>query len=176
MKVDDLDRKILSIISTNARLPFKDVADACGVSRAAVHQHVERMIKRGVITGSQYTMNVRDLGYSTTTFIGIRLEKASLYKEIIPHLEVIPEIVECHYTTGPYNMLIKLYARDNDHIMSLLSDNIQAIPGIASTETLICLSEGFKRNAPMPSLLEKTSEEKEKQQTPKRATRRNRSL
>lgn len=150
MKIDKLDRKILAIISDNARIPFRDVAERCGVSRAAIHQHVQRMVERGVITGSGYRVNPKDLGYTTCTYIGVRLERAALYREVLPQIQAIPEVVECHYTTGPYSMLIKLYAVDNSHLMHILSDRIQSITGVSSTETLISLAEGFVRNIPIP--------------------------
>lgn len=149
-KLDKLDRRILGIISNNARLPFKDVAEECGVSRAAVHQRVQRMIEMGVITGSGYNINPKTLGFRTCTYVGVRLEKASMYKDVLPHLCNIPEIVECHYTTGPYSLLIKLFAVDNDHLMDILNSTIQEIPGIASTETLISLAEGFNRGIRIP--------------------------
>ncbi len=150
MKIDKLDRKILAIISDNARIPFRDVAERCGVSRAAIHQHVQRMVERGVITGSGYRVNPKDLGYTTCTYIGVRLERAALYREVLPQIQAIPEVVEFHYTTGPYSMLIKLYAVDNSHLMHILSDRIQSITGVSSTETLISLAEGFVRNMPIP--------------------------
>ena len=150
MKIDKLDRRILAIISDNARIPFRDVAERCGVSRAAIHQHVQRMVERGVITGSGYRVNPKDLGYTTCTYIGVRLERAALYRAVLPQIEAIPEVVECHYTTGPYSMLIKLYAVDNSHLMHILSNRIQSIAGVSSTETLISLAEGFVRNMPIP--------------------------
>lgn len=148
-KIDNLDRHILEIISRNARIPFKDVAAECGVSRAAIHQRVQRMIDMHVITGSGYTVNPKVLGYSSCTYIGVKLEKGSLYKLVVPELEKIPEIVECHFTTGPYTMLVKLYARDNEHLMELVNTKIQEIQGVTATETLISLDESIKREIPV---------------------------
>ena len=147
-KLDKLDRKILEIISQNARIPFKDVAEACGVSRAAIHQRVQKMIELKVIVGSGYFINPKVLGYNTCTYIGVKLERGSMYKDVVPELEKIPEVVECHFTTGPYTMLIKLYARDNEHFMELLNGRIQEIPGVISTETMISLRQSFKREIP----------------------------
>ena len=147
-KIDKLDRKILEIISQNARVPFKDVAEACGVSRAAIHQRVQKMIELKVIVGSGYFINSKVLGYNTCTYIGVKLERGSMYKDVVPELEKIPEVVECHFTTGPYTMLIKLYARDNEHFMELLNGRIQEIPGVISTETMISLRQSFKREIP----------------------------
>lgn len=143
--VDDLDKKILNIIMGNARIPSKDVAMVCGVSRAAIHQRIQRLIDMKVITGSGYQVNPRTLGYNTCTYIGIRLEKGSMYREVESELQKIPEVVECHYTTGPYSLLTKVYARDNQHLMELLSTQIQHIPGVTETETLISLEQSLNR-------------------------------
>lgn len=148
-KIDSLDKKILEIISNNARIPFKDVAMDCGVSRAAVHQRVQKLIDLGVIVGSGYHVNPSSLGYNTCTYVGIRLEKGSMYKAVVKELKHINEVVECHFTTGPYTMLVKLYARDNAHLMELLNDRLQEIDGVVSTETLISLNQSIKKELPI---------------------------
>lgn len=148
-KIDNLDRKILEIVMKNARIPSKDVAVVCGVSRAAIHQRIQRMIDAKIITGSGYNVNPKVLGYATCTYIGVKLEKGSMYKDVVPELEKIPEVVECHFTTGPYTMLIKLYARDNQHLMELLNDKIQMIHGVVETETLISLEQSMNREIPV---------------------------
>lgn len=147
-KIDNLDKKILSILSNNARMPFKDVAAECGVSRAAVHQRVQHLIENGVITGSSFNVNPKSLGYSTCTYIGLNLERGSMYKKVVEQLQRIPEVVECHFTTGSYTMLLKLYARDNEQLMDLLNNHIQTIAGVVSTETLISLDQSIKREVP----------------------------
>lgn len=148
-KIDKLDKQIMEIISNNARIPFKDVAAVCGVSRAAIHQRVQRLIDMNVITGSGYHVSPKSLGYKTCTYVGIKLEKGSMYARVVEELKLIPEIVECHYTTGPYSMLIKLYARDNEQLMDLLNRKIQGIQGVDSTETLISLHQSIKRQVPI---------------------------
>lgn len=148
-KIDKLDQQIMDIISTNARIPFKDVAAVCGVSRAAIHQRVQRLIDMDVITGSGYHVSPKSLGYKTCTYVGIKLEKGSMYARVVEELKLIPEIVECHYTTGPYSMLVKLYARDNEQLMDLLNKKIQGIQGVDSTETLISLHQSIKRQVPI---------------------------
>jgi len=148
-KIDKLDKKILNILSRNARIPFKDVAADCGVSRAAIHQRVQHLIDANVIMGSGFDVNPKSLGYSTCTYVGITLEKGSMYKEVVERLQLIPEIVECHFTTGPYTMMVKLYARDNEQLMDLLNRQLQHIPGVASTETLISLEQSIKREIPV---------------------------
>lgn len=148
-KIDKLDKKILGILSQNARMPFKDVAAKCGVSRAAVHQRVQHLVENGVITGSGYYINPKSLGYTTCTYVGLNLERGSMYKEVVARLNTIPEIIECHFTTGPYTMLLKLYAKDNEQLMDLLNNQMQSIPGVVSTETLISLEQSIKREIPV---------------------------
>ncbi len=148
-KIDRLDKKILSILSKNARMPFKDVAAECNVSRAAIHQRVQHLTEDGVITGSKFDVNPKSLGFSTCTYVGITLEKGSMYKQVVEQLEHIPEIVECHFTTGPYTMLVKLYAKDNGQLMDLLNNQLQEIPGVVATETLISLEQSIRREIPI---------------------------
>ena len=149
-KIDTLDKKILSILSKNARIPFKDVAEACGVSRAAIHQRVQHLMENGAITGSGFDVNPKSITYSTCTYVGLNLERGSMYKDVVKRLIGIPEIVECHFTTGPYTMLLKLYAKDNEQLMDLLNNQLQSIPGVVSTETLISLEQSIKREIPVP--------------------------
>ncbi|MCD7973014.1 MAG: Lrp/AsnC ligand binding domain-containing protein [Candidatus Azobacteroides sp.] len=151
-KIDNLDKQILEIITKNARIPFKDVAAECGVSRAAIHQRVQRMIDLNIIVSSGYHVNPKSLGYRTCTYIGVKLEKGSMYKNVGAELENIPEIVECHFTTGPYTMLVKLYAKDNEHLMDLLNNKIQEIKGVTATETLISLDLHFMREIPIQNV------------------------
>lgn len=148
-KIDALDKRILEIVINNARMASKDVAEVCGVSRAAIHQRLQRMQDVGVIMGSSYDVNTKKLGYRTCTFVGVTLDSGSKYREVVSRLEAIPEVVECHFTTGPYTMLIKLFARDNEHLMELLNDKIQTIPSVRGTETLISLDRSIHRKVPI---------------------------
>ena len=148
-KIDNLDKKILSILSQNARIAFKDVAAECNVSRAAIHQRVQHLIENGVIMGSGFDVNPKSLGYSTCTYVGITLERGSMYRDVVERLRHIPEVVECHFTTGPYTMLVKLYARENEQLMHLLNGRLQSIPGVVATETLISLEQSIKREIPV---------------------------
>ena len=148
-KIDKLDKKILRILSKNARIPFKDVAAECGVSRAAIHQRVQHLIDGNVIMGSGFEVNPKSVGYSGCTYVGINLGRGSVYKGVVEELQHLPEIVECHFTTGPYTMLVKLYARDNEQLMNLLNGRLQGIPGVVATETLISLEQSIKREIPV---------------------------
>ncbi|NLU38280.1 MAG: winged helix-turn-helix transcriptional regulator [Bacteroidales bacterium] len=148
-QLDDIDLKILEIISKNARMPFKDVAVECGISRAAVHQRVNRMIDMEVIVGSGYHIDPKKVDYMTCTYIGIYLDKGGLYESVADNLKKIPEVVECHYTTGRYAIFAKVFARNNEHLKQILSEKIQKILGITSTETFISLEETFNREVPI---------------------------
>lgn len=148
-QLDDTDLRILDIITKNARIPFKEVANECGISRAAVHQRVNRMIEMEVITGSGYYIDPKKIDYRTCTYVGIFLEKGGLFHKVSDELNKISEIVECHYTTGQYAIFIKVYARDNEHLKEILSEKIQGIEGVLSTETFISLEETFKRQLPV---------------------------
>ena len=148
-KIDTIDRKIIGILIKNARIPFKDVAAECNVSRAAIHQRVQHLVEDGVITGSRFDINPKSLGYSTCTYVGITLEKGSMYKDVVEELLKIPEVVEGHFTTGPYTMMVKLYARDNEQLMNLLNGDLQSIPGVTATETLISLEQSINRQIPV---------------------------
>ena len=110
---------------------------------------MQHLIDADVITGSGFDVNPKSLGYSTCTYVGINLEKGSMYKEVVSRLQHIPEVVECHFTTGPYTMLVKLYARDNEQLMELLNGKLQSIPGVVATETLISLEQSLKREIPI---------------------------
>lgn len=144
-RLDDLDRKILKLITGNARIAFLEVARVCGVSGAAIHQRVQRLMSIGVIKGSEFILSPSKIGYQACAFVGVFLREAGSFNQVVAAMEKIPEIVECHYTTGRYAIFIKIYARNNEHMKYVLADRIQQIPGIASTETIISLEETFKR-------------------------------
>ncbi len=145
LPIDDLDKKILSLIMVNARTPFLEVARECGVSGAAIHQRVQRLQNIGVIKGSEFIINPNKIGYMTCAYIGIYLKDASYFDDVVAQMKLIPQVVECHYTTGKYAIFIKIYAKSNEHMKYILHDRLQAINGISSTETLISLEESFKR-------------------------------
>jgi Lrp/AsnC family transcriptional regulator for asnA, asnC and gidA len=149
LQIDSLDKKILSMITHNARIPFLEVARECKVSGAAIHQRVQRLMNMGVIKGSEFILNPSKIGYHTCAFMGIFLKKASLFDKVVRMLEDIPEVVECHYATGEYAMFIKIFAKSNEHLKHILHDRLQNIPGISSTETIISLDESFKRQLPV---------------------------
>jgi Lrp/AsnC family transcriptional regulator for asnA, asnC and gidA len=147
-QIDSLDRKILSILTKNARIPFLEVARACNISGAAVHQRVQRLIKLGVISGSQYNVNPKMLGFKTCAFVGIFLDNAALFNSVSEKLVEIPEITQCHYITGQWAMFVEVYSRDNEHLRKILADKIQSITGVSRTETFVSLDVLIDRQMP----------------------------
>ncbi|VAW24709.1 Transcriptional regulator, AsnC family [hydrothermal vent metagenome] len=147
--IDELDEKILKLITKNARIPFLEVARECNVSGAAIHQRVQRLQNIGVISGSEFIVSPEKLGYSTCAYMGIHLDKAKCHTQVVQQLRKIPEIVECHYTTGQYAIFIKIQTKNNKHLKRLIDEYLQEIEGIARTETFISLEIDFKRQVPI---------------------------
>lgn len=143
--VDQTDQKILSFLVKNARMPFLEIARECGVSGAAIHQRVKRLEANGVITGSRMLVKPQAIGLNICAFVSISLSEANKYAEVVENLKNIPEIVECHFVTGKYALLVKMYCFNNDHLMEVLINTIQRIPYIQSTDTMIALDESIDR-------------------------------
>ena len=140
-QIDDIDKKILSHLVKNARVPFLEIARECGISGAAIHQRVRKMEENGIIEGSRCIVKPAALGYGVCAFIGVILDHAHTYKTVVKEIENIPEVVECHFVTGNYTFLIKLRCTDHQHLMDILINTMQNIPGIAKTETIIALDQ-----------------------------------
>jgi Lrp/AsnC family transcriptional regulator for asnA, asnC and gidA len=143
--IDAIDRKILSQLIHNARMPFLEIARECGISGAAIHQRVKKLEEAGIVTGSRLEVDPAALGYSICAFIGIRISDPSFHHITMEALRQIPEVVECHFITGKYNLLVKVYCFDNEHLMKTIFENILNIKGIAQTETYISLQQAFER-------------------------------
>jgi Lrp/AsnC family transcriptional regulator for asnA, asnC and gidA len=144
--LDKLDRKILQYISQNARTPFLEIARECNVSGAAIHQRVQKLVNQGVIRNSEFVIDQYKVGYQTCAYIGIVLKNNIEFQSVADHIKQIPEVVECHYTTGKYAMFIKMYAKDNRHLLRLILDKLAIIPGVSNTETFqLSLEEIFRR-------------------------------
>lgn len=148
-QLDDLDKKILQMVSKNARMPFLEIARACEVSGAAIHQRIQRLSQIGVIKGSEFILDPMSVGYQTCAFIGLYLQKASQYQDVIKALDEIPEIVECHFTTGKYALFLKVYAKNNQHLLNIIHQHLQEIDGIASTETIISFDQAYRKQLPI---------------------------
>ncbi|MBL7473834.1 Lrp/AsnC ligand binding domain-containing protein [Robertkochia sediminum] len=143
--IDGIDKEILRHLMEDARKPILEIGRKLGISGAAVHQRLRKLESSGLITGSKFVINPKVLGYSTMAFIGIYLDKAMRNPEAVKQLREIPEVLECHYTTGNWSILIKLLCRDNEHLMQLLNTQIQAIEGVSRTETFISLNQQIDR-------------------------------
>lgn len=144
---DKLDVNILTMLAGNARKPYLEISRECGVSGAAVHQRIQRLTANNVILGSECLLNPEALGYETCAYVGVVLRDPSLYAEMVEKLKAIPEVVECYYTSGQYDIFAKVFSHNNDHLLSLLQ-RIQEL-GWARTETLICFKQIFKRQVPV---------------------------
>ncbi|MDR1454126.1 MAG: Lrp/AsnC ligand binding domain-containing protein [Tannerella sp.] len=147
-ELDVLDRKILQLIVNDARKPFLEVARECNVSGAAIHQRIQKLMNAGVIKGCEFVIDSNRIGYETCAYMGLYLQNPGQFPDVIEALKQIPEVVECHYTTGQYDLFIKIYARNNRHLLHIIHHKLQPL-GLARTETLISFKEGFKRNLPV---------------------------
>jgi len=143
--IDQTDQKILSFLTKDARMPFLEIARECGVSGAAIHQRVKKLESNGVILGSCLLVKPQALGLNVCAFVSISLSEANKYPEVVANLKKIPEITECHFITGKYALLVKLYCLDNEHLMQVLLNTIQRIPYILETDTMISLDEAIDR-------------------------------
>ena len=149
--LDSLDKRILNILLKDARVPFLEVARQCGVSGAAIHQRVHKMIEEKVISGSQFNIRPQGLNYNTCAFVGVQvnLTRKTTHQEVFQQINEIPEVVECHHITGKYSLLLKMYTRSNEHLKEILVEKVQSILEVTGTETFISLEEGFSRQLPV---------------------------
>ena len=145
VKIDGIDKKILRYLMEDARRPILEIARNIGISGAAIHQRLRKLESSGLIAGSKFVINPKVLGYSTMAYIGIYLDKAMTNPRAVKQLEEIPEVLECHYTTGNWSILIKVLCRDNEHLMQVLNKKIQQIDGVSRTETFISLDQQIDR-------------------------------
>ena len=143
--IDETDQKILSFLVKNARMPFLEIARACGVSGAAIHQRVKKMENLGIITGSRLLVKPQTLGLNVCAFVCVSLSEANKYPEVIDALKKMSEVVECHFVTGKHSLLLKIYCYNHDHLMDILINTIQNIPCVQQTETLISLDQAIER-------------------------------
>lgn len=146
--LDSLDKKILSLIASDARTPFLEVARACNVSGAAIHQRIQRLTAIGILKGSQFIINPEKIGYETCAYIGLYLKDPSKFDEVVEELRKIPEVVECHYTTGGFDMFIKLYAKNNHHLLNIIHDKLQPL-GLSRSETIVSFNAVINRQLPI---------------------------
>ncbi|MBQ7662692.1 MAG: Lrp/AsnC ligand binding domain-containing protein [Prevotella sp.] len=157
-KLDTLDKQILRLISEDARIPFLEVARACNVSGAAIHQRIQKLTNMGILRGSQFIIDPERMGFETCAYIGLNLKNPESFDEVVEKLKEIPEVVECHYTTGDYDLFIKLYAINNHHLLTIIHDKLQPL-GLARSESIISFHSAIDRQLPIAELTLKDDEE-----------------
>jgi Lrp/AsnC family transcriptional regulator for asnA, asnC and gidA len=145
LNIDGIDKRILRYLMEDARKPILEIGRQIGISGAAIHQRLRKLEESGLIAGSKFIINPKVLGYTTMAYIGIYLDKAMSNPSAVRELEKIPEVLECHYTTGNWSILIKVLCQDNEHLMHVLNKNIQQIEGVSRTETFISLEQQINR-------------------------------
>jgi Lrp/AsnC family transcriptional regulator for asnA, asnC and gidA len=146
--LDQLDKKILRLIAEDARVPFLEVARACNVSGAAIHQRIQKLNNLGVLKGSQFIVDPEKIGYETCAYIGLYLKNPEKFDHVMEELKKIPEVVECHYTTGGFDMFIKIYALNNHHLLNIIHDKLQPL-GLSRSETIISFNAAIDRQLPI---------------------------
>lgn len=147
-KLDKLDKRILHMISEDARVPFLEVARVCNVSGAAIHQRIQKLTNMGILRGSQFIIDPEKIGYETCAYIGLNLKNPEDFDKVMEELRKIPEVTECHYTTGNFDMFIKIYAHNNHHLLNIIHDKLQPL-GLSSSQTLISFHSAFDRQLPV---------------------------
>ena len=153
LKLDNLDRQILKLVAEDARIPFLEVARICNVSGAAIHQRVQKLTGMGIIKGSQYIIDPEKIGYETCAYIGLNLKQPETFDAVVEELKKIPEVVECHYTTGNYDLFTKIYARNNHHLLNIIHDTLQPL-GLSSSETIISFNTAIDRQLPVSNIID----------------------
>lgn len=149
--LDALDKKILKMIAMDARIPFLEVARACNVSGAAIHQRIQKLTSLGILKGSQYIIDPEKVGYETCAYIGLNLKDPESFDTVVEKLRQMPEVVECHYTTGDYDMFIKIYSLNNHDLLDIIHDKLQPL-GLSRSETIISFNSAFSRQLPLASM------------------------
>lgn len=156
-KLDHLDKKILRMIADDARVPFLEVARACNVSGAAIHQRIQKLTNQGILKGSQFVIDPEKIGYETCAYIGLNLKNPEDFDKVVAELQKIPEVTECHYTTGNFDMFIKIYAKNNHHLLTIIHDQLQPL-GLSSSQTLISFHSAFERQLPISEPTEESAD------------------
>lgn len=158
--LDQLDNKILKFISNDARIPFLEVARACNVSGAAIHQRIQKLYNLGILKGSQFIIDPEKIGYEACAYVELYLKNPERFATVVEQLKKIPEVVECHITTGSFDLFIKIYARNNHHLMQIIHDKLQPL-GLSRTETIVSFNALIDRQLPLDKIEENFSKEEE---------------
>jgi Lrp/AsnC family transcriptional regulator for asnA, asnC and gidA len=159
--LDALDKKILQMIASDARVPFLEVARACNVSGAAIHQRIQKLTAQGVLKGSQFIIDPEKIGYEACAYVGLSLKNPDKFEEAVSKLKLIPEVTECHFTTGGYDLFIKLYARNNHQMLNLIHD-MSKLLNLSRSETVVSFNAAFNRQLPVSEIpVDKENEEED---------------
>ncbi|MDQ1088480.1 Lrp/AsnC family transcriptional regulator for asnA, asnC and gidA [Siphonobacter sp. SORGH_AS 1065] len=151
-EIDNVDLKILGLLMQDATMPYTEIGKRIFVSGGTVHVRMRKMEQMGIVRGSTLMIDHTKLGWDIAAFLGIYLDKSSLYAEVAEKLAAIPEVVNIHYTTGIYSIFAKIVCRDTTHLREVLHDKIQKVGGIQRTETFISLEESVSRPVPFAEL------------------------
>jgi Lrp/AsnC family transcriptional regulator for asnA, asnC and gidA len=151
LNLDKLDLQIIEAMMANAEISYAELGKKLFVSGGTIHVRIKKLQEFNIVKGTRLNVDLKLLGYDITAFVGIFLEKSSLYDAVSKELMKIPEIVRLNYTTGNYSMFIEIVCKDINQLRYVLHDQLQKIKGIERTETLISLEEGFIRNVPVVS-------------------------
>lgn len=157
--LDNLDKLILKQISKDARIPFLEVARACNVSGAAIHQRIQKLSNLGILKGSQFIIDPEKIGYEACAFVQLYLKDPESFASVVERLKKIPEVVECHITTGGFDLFIKIYARNNRHLMKIIHDKLQPL-GLLRTETVVSFNALINRQLPLDEIDDFSENEK----------------
>ncbi len=144
--LDKLDFQIIQEMMEDAGISYADLGKKLFVSGGTIHVRIKKLEEIGIVKGTRLSVDLKQLGYDVIAFIGIYLEKSSLYDSVAKELKKIPEIVRLNYTTGNYSMFAEIICRDIQQLRFVLHDELQKIKGIERTETFISLEESFSRN------------------------------
>ena len=158
--LDSLDRQILKLISQDARIPFLEVARACNVSGAAIHQRVAKLTILGIIKGAHFVIDPEKICYETCAYMGLFLKEPEKFDQVVEELKKIPEVVECHYTTGGFDMFIKIYAVNNHHLLEIIHDKLQPL-GLSRSEPIISFNAAIDRQLSLKDIQQVSDEEDE---------------
>lgn len=150
-RLDKLDKQILRLIAGDARIPFLEVARVCNVSGAAIHQRIQKLTNMGILKGSQFIIDPEKIGYETCAYIGLNLKNPEKFDSVVEELKKIPEVVECHYTTGDFDLFIKIYAFNNHHLLDIIHDKLQPL-GLSRSETIIAFNTSIDRQLPIGNI------------------------
>ena len=146
LNLDKLDLQIIQHMIENAEISYADLGKKLFVSGGTIHVRIKKLHEIGIVKGTRLNVDLKQLGYDVIAFIGIYLEKSSLYDAVAKELQKIPEIVRLNYTTGNYSMFAEIVCKDILGLRAVLHGNLQKIKGIERTETFISLDESFNRN------------------------------